>query len=890
MNPKASIAHFRMISKLGEGGMGEVWRATDTKLGREVAIKILPESLAADPDRLARFQREAQVLASLNHPNIASIYGVEEHALIMELVEGATLAERLATAPIVVDEAVPIARQIAEALEYAHERGIVHRDLKPANIKITPDGRVKVLDFGLAKALATEAPAVDAMSSPTLTMRATQMGTIIGTAAYMSPEQAKGKAVDRRADIWAFGVVVVEMLTGKRMYTGETVSETLASVIKDTPDLAELTEAPPRLVQMVRRCLEKDPRRRLQAIGEARIVLEGPLEPEPAPPSPSAPAAVWRRRAPWTAAGIFAMGVLVLGQFLWRANQPVLYPALRFNAAVGPDAVAAAYFTVAISPDGTRIVFPVRAANGDRLATRLMDDATATPLVGTDGAEQPFFSPDGQWIGFFADGKVKKVSVTGGAAVTLCDASAARGATWGEDGNIIANIDLIHLFRIPSGGGTPQVVGTPDDAARVSYRYPQILPSGQDVLVTVGVAGAFNDGAIGVLSLKSGKLKIVQRGGFFGRYLASGHLVFLQESTLFAVPFDLARLQTRGAAAPILEDVASNPGPATGQIDFARGPLGHGTVVYLAGKGGPAQQVFWITAAGKMTPLWATPAMVTPRLSHDGKRLAVSIARDISVYDSERGAATRITFNASGNTTPVWSLDGKHLVYASAKDGLWWTRADGSTQPVHILELPTATAGLNVPGSFSPDGNRLAYSRMTPNSNSDIWVLPLDLADPDHPKAGQPAPFVQSSKADMDPAFSPDGRWLAYTSTESGSLQVYVQPYPAGASAGKWQISSTAGVFPRWSPKGKELFYETPDGHIMIVDYTTKGETFTAGPPRRWSPLALVTTGRFANYDVAPDGQRLVAFPVLEKTGDDTTVLHATFLLNFFDELKRRLP
>jgi serine/threonine-protein kinase len=875
MSPGLSLAHYRITSKLGEGGMGEVWRATDTKLDREVAIKILPDAVAQDAERLARFEREAKVLASLNHPNIAAIYGVEERALVMELVEGPTLADRIAHGAILLDEALPIAKQIAEALEYAHEKGIIHRDLKPANIKITPEVRVKVLDFGLAKAMASESVAGDSTSASTLTMRATQLGVIIGTAAYMSPEQAKGKPVDRRADIWAFGVVLAEMLSGRQMYTGETLSETLAAVIMKDPEIPK--SVPGHVQALLRRCLDKDPQQRLQAIGEARIAIdraEADMEPAAAPPVPR------RSWLPW----IIAIAVAIAGAAgWWRAMHPNERHTQRISADLGPDAVAGSRITVAISPDGTRIVFPVRSQGSHQLATRLMNQSQAIVLAGTEDARDPFFKPDGQWIAFFAGGKLKKTSVQGGAAMTLCDSgSGDRGGWWGEDGNIIATLDAQHLFRVPEAGGTSQMLRLKSATnERTAYRWPQILPGGEILLATAGTIGSFENADIVVISLKTGDVKTIARGGYFGRYLPSGHLIYIHQGTLFAMPFDPQRLETRGTPVPIQQEIAGNTTNGGGQIDFSR----TGTLVYLSGKStAEVRTIAWLDAAGKKVPL-ITPqgAVLSPRLSPDGTRLAFALNSDISIYDPQRGGTTRITFDGAGNSYIVWAPDGKHIVYAQSAGGIWWSRADGSAQPVRILESSSWSA----PYSFSPNGRLLAFSMVGADASLDIWVLPLDTADPDHPKAGKPELFAHTPQRDGDPAFSPDGRWIAYYSSESGPGHVYVRPYPANPSGGKWQISTEPGMFPIWSRNGKELFYESSDGRIFVVDYTAKGETFSAKKPRQWSDATIQLTGIFPNLDLAPDGKRFVVFPTSDVSGSGKTNVHVTFLFDFFDELRR---
>jgi serine/threonine-protein kinase len=887
MDPQQTIAHYRVTAKLGEGGMGEVWRATDTKLNREVAIKVLPAAFASDGEHMDRFQREAQVLASLNHPNIASIYGVEEGALVIELVDGLTLAERIAQGPMPFDEAVPIASQIAEALEYAHEHGIIHRDLKPANIKVRPDGRVKVLDFGLAKALANGIIASHPASSPTLTMHGTVAGVIMGTAAYMSPEQAKGKPVDRRTDIWAFGVVLAEMLTGRRMYTGETVSETLASVIRDVPDLAVLPAAtPPSIRRLLQRCLEKDPWRRLRDIGEARFTLQEPVE-ETA--LPAAVPSVRARRSPSLLVAAAALASIVALAMLWRATRPQDRPMMRFSVDLGPDVAPGVHITAAISPDGMRIVYPVRSAAAPQLATRLLDQSQATILAGTDGAVDPFFAPDGQWIGFFTGGKMKKISVQGGAAVTLLEepATGIRGAWWGEDGTITATLDMRHLFRVPDAGGKAELLtGKPEAKSFISYRWPQILPGGETVLVTANTTPAsFEDATIAAVSLKTGDVKTIERGGYFGRYLPSGHLIYLHQGTLYAVAFNASRLETRGVPAPILEDIVGNATAGAGQLSFSR----TGTLVYLSGRNGSeGRTVNWMDATGKKTPLLAaTGAVLTPRLSPNGTRLALAVNGDISVFDTGSGAMTRITFTHAPNWSPVWTPDARHIVYSPQTGGIWWTRADGSAQPQQILE----TKGRAVPASFSPDGKRLAFHRGGGGTGLDIWILPLDTADPDHPKPGKPELFVRTPAADVEPAFSPDGRWLAYTSNESGSPQVYARPYPEGAAeGGKWQISTAPGEFPIWSANRRELFYVTLDGHIMVTDYTVNGKTFSPGKPRQWCDTPILLTGGYPPLDLAPDGKRFAIFPTAETAGDQKGSVHVTFLINFFDELKRRLP
>jgi len=869
--------------------MGEVWRATDTKLNRDVALKVLPEVFAADPDRLMRFTHEAQVLASLNHPNIGAIYGVEGGALVLELVDGSTLAERIARGPMPLDEALTVARQIAEALEYAHEKGIVHRDLKPANVKVTPEGRVKVLDFGLAKALGNDPITGNPASSPTLTMR-TVAGIIIGTPAYMSPEQAKGKPVDRRADIWAFGVLLAEMLTGRPMYPGETVSEVLAAVMMKEPDIPQSVPVYIRL--LLGRCLEKDPQFRLQAIGEARIALARPTTDVPISQAASVP----RRGAPWWALGAATAMIVLLAVFLWRFARPVELPMQRLSVDLGPDAVEGSPASVVISPDGNRIVFPVRSTDGPTgLATRLLSESKTAILPGTDNAAQPFFSPDGQWIGFTADQKLKKMSIQGGAPVVICEAQNMRGAAWSTDGNIYATLGLRNLYRVSAAGGQPQLLTKLEQSsehALHSHRWAQLLPGGEALLVSAGsnaTFGGWDNANIEVFSFKTGQFKVVHRGGYFGRFLPSGHLIYVHQGTLFAVPFSITRLETRGMPVPILDEVAGEKTNGAGQLDFTSEPSAHGTLVYLSGKTG--EQILpavWLDDTGNQKPLWAAPPgrLLSPRLSPDGSRLAVSLNLDIWVYDLKLGSALRLSFDSAENAYPVWTPDGRHIVYSrTITGGLWWVRSDGSGQPQLLYQSKTGNV---VPGSFTPDGRRLALHQPGGSTGRDIWTLPLDLTDPDHPHAGTPELFMATPSDDVEPAFSPDGHWLAYSSGESGTYETYVRPFPPTPGGGKWQVSADGGRFPVWSRISNELFYLDPRDHIMVVPYTANG-SFSLGARRQWSETSIQVTDNLPPLDIAPDGKRfVVSLPPESRAGRSD--LHAIFVLNFFDELKRRAP
>ena len=879
------LGPYEILAPIGEGGMGEVYKALDTKLDREVAVKVLPAAFAGDPERLARFEREAKVLAALNHPNIAQIYGVEERALVMELVEGES-----PNGPMSFDDAWKIASQIAAALEYAHDKGIVHRDLKPANVKITPDGVVKLLDFGLAKAFTNQKePSANAENSPTLTIGATEVGVVLGTAAYMSPEQAKGKAVDKRADIWAFGVVLYELLTGDRLFKGQDVADTLAQVLTKEPDLGRV---PSHARKLLRRCLEKDPKQRLRDIGDASALLE----------SGDAPATVaTKSKVPWIVAAALLAITIATTWIAWHATRPVDRPLMRLSVDLGPDAVAGQFTSTAISPDGARLVFPAKGSDGKQiLVTRLLKEAKPTVLSGTENGRDPFFSPDGQSIGFFADGKMKKISVQGGAPVALCDAPNARGASWGEDGNIIVALNTGSvLSRVPAEGGTPQTITKLQDNA-LTHRWPQALPGGDLVLFAISRSTvAFEDASIAAVSLKTGRIKIVWRGGYFGRYLptgnSTGHLLYVHEGVVFGVPFDPALLELRGAAVPLLDDSAGDPNSGAGQFSFSGASSGLGTFVYRTGKvSAQSWPVWWLDNSGKTRPLIATPDVyVGPRFSPDGQRLALSQnsdnAQGIFVYDLQRETLSRLTFTTDlqRSSFPTWSPDGKHIAFRfSSPDGfsLGWIRSDGAGETQRLL----VSKNNLIPYSFFPDGRRLAYYEVDPERGSDLWTLQLDMSDPDHPKPGKAEPFPRTGTNERSPAVSPDGHWIAYQSDESGRLEVYVRPFPG--PGGKRQISSAGGRLPIWSHKGTQLFFENPDNHIMVMDYEVKTESFARGTPRVWSDQQLHDVNGVLNYDLAPDDKSFAVFPELKAPAEENGSVHVTFLLNFFDELRRRVP
>jgi serine/threonine-protein kinase len=880
IQPGTHLGPYEILSAIGAGGMGEVYRARDPKLGRDVAIKVLPEAFARDAERMARFQREAKVLASLDHPNIATIHGLEEsggtHALVMQLVEGPTLADRIKAGPIPVDEALPIAKQICDALEYAHERGVIHRDLKPANIKVAADDTVKILDFGLAKALEEDAASLDISTSPTLSRLATMQGVLLGTAAYMSPEQAKGKAVDRRADIWAFGCVLYEMLTGKMAFGGEAVTDTLAAVIRAEPDWSLLPAGtPPHVRVLLRRCLQKDVRQRLQAIGDARIALEevvsGTAPQLTAPVTP-----LWRRVLPWAAA-ILAVIVACLGTWILKPSAAKPITRTVINLPPGDQLAALDYPAIAISPDGTQIAYVAIHAGTRQIHLRALDSLEARALAGTEGANTPFFSPDGQWLGFFAGGKLKKISVSGGAAVTVASSAVnPRGASWGSGTIAFSPTPTSGVQQVSDAGGTSQTLVRPEKGES-SHRWPDFLRGGQAVLFTT--LGANSGSGVAVQSLTSGERRHLAPSGQSPRYAASGHLLYVEGGNLMAAPFDARRLQVAGSAVPVLEGVLQTGG-AGAQYSLST----TGSLVYVAGGAqGSAERLMWVSRNGTEQVLPAPPHDYSfPRLSPDGRLLAVSFGEpgsgpQIWLYDLARDTLTRLTFGGNSNVAATWTPDGKRVVFGSDKEGqlnIFWQLADGSGG----MERLTTSEYVNGPWSFSPDGQLLAYVEGNPTTGPDIWVLRLS--------DRKAQPFLRTEFNEGAAAFSPDGHWLAYISDESGRYEVYVQPYPG--PGGKHQISTEGGTEPVWNPKGKELFYRSGD-RMMAVEVATQ-PSFSVGKPRMlFQGAYLTTTATSPFYNVSPDGQKFLMIKPAEATVS-SPLTQIVVVQNWFEELKRLVP
>jgi serine/threonine-protein kinase len=629
--------------------------------------------------------------------------------------------------------------------------------------------------------------------------------------------------------------------------------------------------------------LEKDPERRLRHIVDFELLLENAAPPAVHPPS----------RMPWAVVAVLAILAAGLSWALWRATRPIEHPLIRLNVDLGSDALAGLNTTVAISPDGTRVVFPARAPDGkQQLATRSLSQSTATLLPGTENGRDPFFSPDGKWLGFFEGDQLKKVSVQGGAPVTLCQAAVGQGGSWGEDGTIVATLGVVSgLSRVPSSGGAPQPL-TKLTGGDSTHRWPQILPGGQAVLFTANrTPSGLDDARIEVVQLKTGERKLLVRGGYFGRYLPSGHLVYLHQGALFAAPFDLTRLEVRGTPAPVLEDIAANANQGGGQFDSSTAPSAGGTFVYLAGKvAGQTWPIVWLDGSGKTKPLLATPGVYqSPRFSPDGQRLALMVTNgrgyDIFVYDLQRETMSRLTFTGEAKY-PIWAPDGNHIVFQAGSGGSYtfsWIRADGAGEEQQLMVNRTPITA----SSFSPDGRRLAYFDLNPESGQDLWTLPLELNNSEHPKPGKPELFQRTPFNEPLPVFSPDGRWIAYRSDESGTNEIYVRPFPG--PGGKWQISTGGGLYAIWSKNGRELFYETPENRIMVVEYTTDGGSFAARRARPWSDVQLFNTG-VSNFALAPDGKRFAVFPLPEPMRGENGTVRVTILLNFFDELRRRMP
>jgi serine/threonine-protein kinase len=906
LRPGSHVGPYEILSAIGAGGMGEVFRAHDAKLGRDVALKILPEAFARDPERIARFRREAQVVASLNHAHIAAIHGFEESdgvlALVLELVEGEDLAQIMSRGAVPVDEAMAIARQIAEGLEAAHEKGIVHRDLKPANVKITPDGVVKILDFGLARALGEESSLSGDNSltnSPTMARPMTDAGMILGTAAYMSPEQARGKTVDKRSDIWSFGVVLYEMLSGRRLFPGETVSDTLAAVLREPIDWSALPPSTPAPVRrLLERCLDRDTRHRLRDIGEARIALESGAVTEPAASAPPTPPRQ-RQIVPWLVAAVALTG-LVAAIALWKPWREAAAPLpMRLRVVNGTGAsirTSGPNRQLAISPDGTTLVFAGSkdgaAPELSQLFVRRLDQIDATALAGTEGAAHPVFSPDGKWIAFIAQLKLKKVPVTGGAVVTLCSAENARGATWTEDDRIIFSpfVGSTGFLQIPAGGGTATHFGALP-AGVLTQRWPQALPDGKGILYTEHTDITDFDNAHLAVIDRAGRTKTVLRGAYSGQYVPSGHLLYIHEHKLMAIRFDLDRLEVAGEGVPLIDGAVADDNTGVGQFAVSS----TGTLVYVPGTVvGLERPIDWMMHDGTTAVLRSTPApWMNPQFSPDGQKLAMDISdgrqRDIYIYEPAGDRLTQLTFDPSDECAPVWSPDGRRMTFASdrAKAGvgnLYSIRADGRGELKRLTESPYDQR----PGSWDPTGTTLVYEESIDAKSARVMTLTL----PADGGAPHPQVFAELEFGDtlarrwwrLAPSFSPDGRWILYR----GQGGPYVRP---ASGPGQWKIprgrDGDPASFPRWSPNGKELFVLTGN-QIFSARYSVSGDEFRVDAPELWTPVRYSMLGlRDMPYAVHPDG-RLAGRAAVDRVTQISD--EVVFVFDFPDELRRVLP
>ncbi len=924
-----TLAHYRITAALGAGGMGEVWRATDEKLGREVALKVLPEEFAKDPDRMARFEREAKVLASLNHPNIATLYGLESAPVIsneapgrvqrspevgerfssqqapgnfggpstsaspgdasaqddrtvvtflaMELVEGEDLSERIKRGPIPVDEAIPIALQIAEALEAAHEQGIVHRDLKPANIKLADDGTVKVLDFGLAKAWETEGTDLSSSFSPTITRHATVEGVILGTAAYMSPEQARGKKVDRRADIWAFGVVLWEMLTGRKLFDGETVSDVMAAILTSEPELDELPpETPVHVRDLLGRCLRRDPKTRKRDMGDVRLELEenlGPGDIGIEHDDPTTKGWTSHTRLAWMVAAGMTVVAVALGWMLLRspgssAEDPA-HLALTLPKGLSFD-VRETRPVMVISPAGDEVVFVATDGETRRLYRRSLNSLDTVALDGTEGAKAPFYSPNGLWVGFAAaDNRLKKVSLESGQVVTLTDGSWGAGS-WGEEGSIIYTPNYLEgLWRVSASGGAAEELTHPDPAVgELNHSWPDHIPE-SDALVFTSFRLPLAESRIELFDTATGERRLLIENGVFGRFVASGHLLFVRENVVLAVPFDSRKLELTGPPVPVLEDAFVAPYEGNSQFAVSdTGTLIHAPASLLS----PPRRIVWVDRQGREEVLLeADRRYSNPSLSPDGRSIALTIDDgnpDIWVYQVDRKVLSRLTFSPRSEHTPIWYPDGRRVAFVldAPPFHLYAAPADGSSEPTAVLESPIDSYAEVI----SPDGRWMVVRQSTEGDYS-LWLLELG----DGPLA---RPLHETRFTERFATLSPDGRYVAYESNESGRPEIYIQSFPD--SGVRIQATRDGGEAPMWAGNS-ELFFWNGD-HFFTVPVRTTPE-LTIGEPEALFEARRYTRNMSQEYGVTADGRRFLMATIPEASKPREVQI----VLNWFTELER---
>ena len=900
IEPGQGLLHYRLTEKIGEGGMGVVWKALDTTLNREVAIKILPAGFTNDTERLNRFEREAQLLASLNHPNIAGIYGL--HAvhdlrfLAMELVDGEDLAERLTRGVPTIEETLEIARQVADALEVAHESGIIHRDLKPANVRITPDGKAKVLDFGLAKGLDAPVSSGDPSASPTVTSLGTMAGVILGTAAYMSPEQARGQTADRRADVWSFGVLLYEMLSGARPFEGNTISDTLAAVLRAEPDWEQIGPRTPAAVQrLVRRCLLKDPRRRLQSIGEARVRIEdaiadpdGFADASDRPPVGETGTAPSRGgRLGWIVAALALAGCVALFA-VWRMSAREALPRLRSEVVLTPLVANTATSSMRLLPGGHRIVYAGDKDGVIKLWLRDFSELEARVLPGTEGGHPGTFSPDGQWLVFFSDREMKKLAISGGASISLAPVTTTpRGASWAEDGYIYYAPGTSHgIMRVHADGGEPEeITKLPEIQTRFnSHRWPTILPGGRAVMYLAGTAGDFAEAHIETFELASKETRVLHVGALYPQYLSSGHISFISNGALVAMGFDLERLEVTSPPTSVVPGVQHSFGNAGAQYSVSD----NGTLVYLPGEGTQLDNdLQWATIDGERTKILGPAVMFHPRFAPDGERVAYTVGvgglSDIWIYDVKREVHTRLTLDSvATDSTAAWHSDGKWIAFASDRhDGpanIYRKRADGSGE----VERLTESTNRQFPSAWSSDDTMLLFMEQTKDHGLD---LRMQRFDENGRPAGEPETLVSSPALDLHGMFSPDDRFIVYESRESGTVEIYLRTTDG---SGRWQVSDGGGRTPRWSGDGKRIFYHLPtpqDPEIRVVDFALQNGSPSLSRSQTYMKLPLpMIQSISASFDVHPVDGRVIALASEWNQGDAPNPI---LVQGWFDELDK---
>ncbi|HSZ20361.1 MAG TPA: protein kinase [Candidatus Acidoferrum sp.] len=886
------LGPHEILAAAGSGGMGEVYKARDTRLDRIVVIKVLPTHLADRSELRERFDREAKTIASLNHPHICVLYDIGQQDgidyLVMEYLEGETLAQRLMKGPLPLDQVLRYAIEISDALDKAHRKGITHRDLKPGNVMLTKSG-TKLLDFGLAKLKQEVAPAIPDSQLPTMKSAVTGEGTILGTLQYMAPEQVEAKEVDARTDIFAFGAVVYEMATGRKAFEGKTSASVMAKIMEaEPPSMASLQPmTPPALDRVVKKCLAKEPEKRWQAASDVCDELKWIAE---VGSQAGLPAAVslgrirrfWPHTLSWGLAGV-VLGAMISGAVVWNLKRFGTPPqsTARLAMVLPPNEKLEARGNAAVlSPDGSKILYVASNGSRSQFYLRSMDSSDAKPIAGTEEARSPFFSPDGKWIGLVANGKLKKVAVTGGTPLTLSDAPNFFGASWGPNDTIVfAPRFESGLRQVSASGGVVHPLTTPDQRrGEVGHQWPEFLPGGNAVLLTVALetAPTWDDSLIEVQLLNTGERRVLIQGGTNPHYLATGHLVYIHAGTVMAAPFDLNRLEVTGPAVPVIEGVAERS-IGFGQFSVSR----LGSLAYIPGTT-EANQLVWIDRNGSSQTLPAPPRIyVQPRLSPDGRRIAVRIAQlncDTMVYDIARESLTRLTLDGD-NHSAIWTPDGKRITYASRKKDayhLFWKPADGSG-PEERLTKNEDNLGPTSTMAWSPDGKVLAFIEAGPQSGRGIWLL---RADGDR----MPQPLLQDAFNQGSPFFSPDGHWLGYVSDQSGRNEVYIQPF-AGPGA-KWQISTEGGTEPVWTRNGREIIYRA--GNKMMAVEVTSQPAFTASKPK----LIFETVSNYidisagADYDVSADGQRFV----MVKEDEQAAPTQINVVLNWFEELKQKVP